>query len=330
MQESKSAFDRNVKHRLIRIFRIVATNVLIFVCLVGLIEVIVRLTHPEINSIGIDRGLIDPEAYGESAGLRPGAVGKANGILLHVDERGFLTYSASQQEQPGWLFLGDSVTMGLGVESDSTFAGRLAAAQQEWSIQNASLVGYSSADYARVLSARLEVSSIARVTVFWTLNDIMAGKPVATAPKGVRLLDTPIMQFVRRYWYTYQWLKGTFTDRPLAYYSHDVALYDSELDYLDSALSDLAQIKALSDERGISFQVVLIPYEYGIRSEDERPHDVMRLELEKMEIDYRDLLPVFRASDRPQDLYLFGDGIHLSRKGHSVVAEQLLRWLQTP
>ena len=49
-----------------------------------------------------------------------------------------------------WLILGDSVTMGIGAEADSTFAGILHSSLDSINILNPSIIGYNNIDYLNV------------------------------------------------------------------------------------------------------------------------------------------------------------------------------------
>jgi lysophospholipase L1-like esterase len=214
--------------------------------------------------------------------------------------------------------------MGLGVSADSTFAGIMAAAQDSVDVLNASLPGHASDDYAAIMRAVVDDTDIRRVTVFWCLNDVMAGLPVETLPAGVRVLDNPVMAFVRRHVFTYAWLKATLTDRPMQYYLHDKALYDAEKGYVDAAVAHLGAIQRQAAARGIPMDVVLLPYEYTLRTGDAMPHAVMKSALERMGIRVHDLADALSDVDDADRLYLYGDGIHFSEYGHRRVARELV------
>lgn len=146
--------------------------------------------------------------------------------------------------------------MGLGVESDSTFAGRMAARQDALDVLNPSLVGYSSADYVRVLGSWLDRAGAAqplrRITVFWCLNDVYADLPVASAPRGTRRLSPGLQRFVLQHVRTYQWLRTRLFDRPQAYYDHDRRFYAAGTSgHLQAALGHLARMHHRATSQGI-------------------------------------------------------------------------------
>ncbi len=306
--------------------RVLAANVGLTMALLGGVEAGVRLAHPEIGPVGSDRRLIQPGAYGATDGLRAGASGRSGGALFRVDARRHWKYAAhapGRAPLPGWLFLGDSVTMGPSVPPDSTFAGRLAAAQDSLGVWNTALIGYATDDYQRVLAAHLKAGGVRRVTLVWCLNDVYAGVPVGAAPAGPRLLEGPLMRVVRTHVYTYQWLKAVLTDRPRAYFAFDRRFYTPGDPHLAQALRHLRTMAAWCRARRIPFEVVLVPYEYGLRTGDAGPHTLLRASLEASRIAVCDVTSALRTAGPPATLYLYGDGIHLSAKGHRVVAEAL-------
>lgn len=304
--------------------RVVLINVAIFMILILAVEGAVRILNPETVPAGTDAGLFDENAYGDAGGPKPGAAGESNGVLRRVDDRGFWAYAAARPDLPKWLLLGDSVTMGLGVEGDSTYAGILAAAQDRLDVITAAIPGHASDDYLAIARALTDTTDIRRISVFWCLNDVMAGRPVDTAPTGARVLDNRLMTFVRRHVRTYTWAKAAFTDRPRVYYQHDAALYDPDRGYLDPALADLRELSELASARGISLEVVLLPYEYGLRSGQEGPRRLMADRLTELDIRVRDAGPALQSTDDPGRFYLYGDGIHFNHRGHRAIAQFVL------
>jgi len=305
--------------------RVILINVAVFLILIAAVEGAVRLLNPEIAPVGTHSGLFAEGVYEETGGPRPGAAGESNGVMRRVDDRGFWAYSAARPEQPKWLLLGDSVTMGLGVEGDSTYAGILAAAQDSLDVINASIPGHASDDYLSIARVLVDSLDVRRITLFWCLNDVMAGRPVDTAPTGARVLDNSLMAFVRRHVRTYSWAKAAFTDRPRLYYQHDAALYDPTRGYLETALAHLEDVHALAAARGIALDIVLLPYEYGLRAVESGPRQIISEKLaERLSapgVEVLDAGRALRAADDPERLYLYGDGIHFNRRGHRAIAE---------
>ncbi|QXD14236.1 SGNH/GDSL hydrolase family protein [Rhodocaloribacter litoris] len=311
-----------------RTLRILTINLAVLLLLLAAVEGAVRLAVPEVRPNGTDRRLLADSVYGATPGLRPHAEGTSNGARFRVNGQGFWHYTAGiAPGRPGWLLLGDSVTMGPGVDPDSTFAGRLAARLDTLNVLNPSLIGYDVHDYGAVLRTLLarDDLNLHRVTVFWCLNDAYA--PATTDPNaGVRRLAGPVLTFLRRHVRTYAWLKAHLADRPRTYFEHDRRLYDGPA--LEAALAGLDTLHRLADTRGLRLEIVLLPYEYQLRRAGEpglfHPQDVLKKHLR--DIPVYDAAPFLLAHTRkPETLYLYGDGIHFSERGHALLA----RFLET-
>jgi lysophospholipase L1-like esterase len=272
--------------------------------------------------------------YGISSGLHPLSSGLSGGKMFSVDALGFWKYAAHPDHPAGgWLLLGDSVTMGIGVEPDSTFAGRLAAFFPGWLALNPSWIGYSSADYLNVVRTllaqpRVAASSVApirRVTIFWTLNDIYSHCDVGLPPgQAVREYGSSILNWLRQHYRTYAWLKRMFFDRPKAYFDFDAQFYRPDDPRFVAASQDLSDIKTLCGNAGVQLDIVLLPYEYQLRRADSAsyyPQVVLRDRLDSLHIRWYDFASTFRGLPGNRDsLYLFGDGIHFSEHGHREIA----------
>jgi hypothetical protein len=222
--------------------------------------------------------------------------------------------------------------MGIGVSPDRTFAGIIAARLRDVRILNPSVVGYASDDYLKVLSVILTSSKyqnlqIRRVTVVWCLNDIYGGiKGVVDPDQAVRRFVGPLLTFVQRNVYLYQWLKSVLFDRPYRYFEHDSRLYTAE--NVEAAASHLKAIADLCSQHSLQCDVVLLPYEYQLRSNGDEdaflPQDILTRRLRSISVSVLDPGAYFKQlSPSPSDLFLFGDGIHLSEMGHLLLANYL-------
>jgi len=132
------------------------------------------------------------------------------------------------------------------------------------------------------------------------------------------------MAFVRRHVFTYSWAKATFTDRPKLYFLHDKQLYEPNRGYLDAAVSHLHEIQQLAARHNISLNVVLLPYEFSLRAGDDTPCNVMKVELQRLGISNLDVADEIRSFGESNKFYLYGDGIHFSKRGHREIARLLI------
>lgn len=302
-----------------------------------LVETAVRVAIPEITPQGTDGGLFADSVYADTPGPRAGASGLSNGArfsAVDVAGYGFWRYAGGHDpSRRSWLLLGDSVTMGIGVHPDSTFAGRLAREVPGINVLNPSMPGYSGRDYVAVARALIPARGtspvdLSRVLVLWCLNDIYSSAgPLADPDQTVRDVGGSFLSFARRHLHVYQFLKATLFDRPRRYWEYDSPLYRDEL--VGRAAGDIAAIAALGSERGIEVTVVLLPYEYQLRQSRgegiRRPQEQMSTHLEPFGIIPLD--PSSYLLDRvedPAELFLYGDGIHFSSRGHELISRFLM------
>ena len=319
-----------------RIARIIGINILLVAILCLGIEGCVRMVHSEIQPLGLDSNLFVDNAFANVPGPRPGSQGRANGALFAANRRGFWAYRVPvDSTRPSWLMLGDSVTMGIGVPPDSTFAGILAG-RLDVNVLNPSVVGYASDDYVTVLKALLSRGyaelNIQRVTVFWCLNDIHGVLHSGTDPdQPVRRVMGPILAFIHRNVFTYQWLKAVLFDRPKRYFEHDSRLYSEE--NLRKVIAQARQIEELCTGSVIQCELVVLPYQYQLRTVDDEQRLLPQRLLSKRVGDFMTVFDprqyLLERSNTPSDLYLYGDGIHFSAKGHRLIADYLTERVDT-
>ena len=321
-----------------RFLHIAAVNAVLAAGLLLFIEGCVRQMHPEIGPLGTESRLFTDSAFAGVPGPRPLASGTSNGARFEATADGFWHYSSgASKAEAAWLFLGDSVTMGVGVEPDRTFAGRLAALRKDVRVLNPSLMGHSVEDYVDILEAILaRRDDVARVTLFWCLNDIYRRDVPADGSDDVgatedpnlevRRMLGPVLGFIHRRLYSYQWLKASVLDRPRRYFEHDAILYEGKL--LDAAVRDLSRMSSLCSDENLRCEIVLLPYEYQLRAGGEPevrlPQHRLRNRISELNLPVYDPTSfLLEQSGDSSDLYLYGDGIHFSERGHYFLAKFL-------
>jgi lysophospholipase L1-like esterase len=298
------------------------------------LEFSVRLFVPEIQLPGTQRSIIQDSVFSDSPGLFPSSRGLSKGVLKSTDLSGFWKYS-SVNDSLSILFLGDSVTMGIGTENDSTFPGLIHNSLSGFHILNPSLIGYSSRDYLNIVTDLIvekeNYHQIKSVFLFWCLNDIYDNHSIQNAPGfDSDNLFGSVMVLIRNNSKLYLFLKKHFTDRPAAYFRHDQQFYESNDPDFRSAVDQILSIKSLLEKREVDLKVILLPYEYQLRNSGNytlsSPQDTLSMALKNNDISSFDLIPAIHEKNIVSEkLYQYGDGIHFSDKGHSIVAEILLQ-----
>ena len=243
------------------------------------------------------------------------------------------------------IFIGDSVTFGVGVQDGRTFVELFAAAHPDIETINAAVIGYSLEDYVATVRRLLGRPGPAprNVLLGFCLNDVsasskaeilasIAGSP-ASFPAERGLLAT-VNAILRERSKLYLVLKSLLVDSSRGYYAADASRY-ADRETMERALDALEEIKRMLAAREIGFTVLIFPYEYQFRAPDPttawQPQQVAKTLLERAGIDYVDLASEFAAEAKKSqrrlaDYYLFNDPMHLSPLGHALVADRVGRW----
>ena len=296
--------------------------VLIILTAFVFLEVALRLFFPWIQPQDSDADVIIFKRYHGSAALVSGKHGRFFGKVMHTDAEYPVRKNKHIRKKNGkWIFLGDSVTMGVGVEDDSTFSNHLQR-YTKLDILNYSVIGYSARDYRNFCYSMLDElplrENVKRLSLFWTLNDVYS-LPLDHEPG---ILEK-VRSFIRSRYRTYILLKGLFSDRPSAHYTYDSAFYDEQNQELKKSILNLCIVKQVCDSLNIQMDLVLLPYRQQIKLKHYNEQELVGNLFNKARGDGTvKILPVqetFKDAS-PDDYYLFGDGIHFSNRGHRELA----------
>jgi len=318
---------------------IILYNISIIILLFLLLEFSVRIFAPQISLSGTSGNLVIDSLYNDSPGIKSNAVGTSGEVKKASNSYHAWKYSKPVSETVrNLLYLGDSVTMGLSVENDSTYAGIINNGADSLRVINPSLIGYSSKDYLNVFNAFVLQNRInldfTSVILFWTLNDIYSNYPDQKSPEFTTgSFINSIVEFLRHNSKGYHFLKNLFSDRPRAYYDYDRQFYTESNPLLLNSLTNLETISSACDTLGIKFEVVLLPYEYQLRNYGDKdifePQMLLRGKLEEKNIRVIDLSSAF-GNDKKEasGYYLYGDGIHFNNRGNRLIAHYLEKHLE--
>jgi lysophospholipase L1-like esterase len=310
---------------------IILINIAAVIFLFLLLEICIRIFVPEIKLSGTSSNLIVDSLYNDSPGIKSNTSGYSGGAVKQTNGYHAWKYNNPiSSNKRKLLFLGDSVTMGICVENDSTFGGIINNGSDGVSIINPSLIGYSSRDYVNVfdhLVKRDELNlKFSSVVIFWTLNDTYSNYPDNKSP-GISSngILNRIVDFFRRNSKAYHFLKNLVSDRPRAYYEYDRQFYDKSNPLFLNAVQNIDSIASACDSLNINFLLVLLPYEYQIRNSRQAgiflPQDILKDNVNIRSSRILDLREIF--DDQSGDsgaFYLYGDGIHFNERGNSYIA----------
>ncbi len=323
-----------------KIFLLFFFNVGLVLILYILCELGISFFIPNIKLPGTSSKLLKDSVYFETAGLNPNSNGLSSGMEKSVDTNGFWKYSGSSSKDTldKILLIGDSVTMGIGIENDSTFGGILSDKLKSYKFLNPSLIAYTSKDYFNVINCLVDSThnsyDINKIVIAWCLNDVYPRRPIESAPGVVSedLLNS-IIKIVRNNSRTFQLLKNIFSDRPKSYFDYDKQFYDLGNPDYKKALDYILQIKRIADNYSISLTIIPLPYEFQIRKYGDRnvwkPQSLLKSTLTRNDIKFIDIRKAFKDNvSSSNEFYLYGDGIHFSNKGHRVIANEIIKHLR--
>ena len=292
------------------------------------LEAFTRILCPEINHQDTERSLFAQNHLGQSLGWRPGAKGLCFGLPVEIDESGHRLMSGPSQWKTSWLILGDSVTFGVGVETEKTFVGLLQSAFPTVKIWNASVVGHNIENYKQVLlNFDLAKESVSKVILFYCLNDAEDALATVSNPVG----SERVFAFLRRHSKFYMLLKGLVTDRSKSYFFHDLQNYDHANLKYGRAVKLINEMRDYLADRGIEFAVIILPYEYQLRDQNNinlRPQSLLTEDLRNRNICYYDPVRCFlEKTNDSRQAFLHADAMHLSSKGHTIIFDCIRKFL---
>ena len=310
-------------------FRLILINVLLILALLVAIETTSRITLSCIYNRNFDSSLISDNSYGHSSGLRANAGGMVWGKPFHTNafgaRKGARPYNSTKKN---WLYIGDSVTEGVGVDDTATFSSICAAAFPQYNILNYSLIGYSTADYLRVLETVLSRdSAVELVTLFYCLNDVYG----ATAAKDLPAIARPgwkgkLNGWLQNRYATYKLIKLLFHQHSDRYLEYDLQFYQSDNPLFRQSMNNLYRCDSLCKSRNVFMQVVMLPYRGQLTDTSAAkrvPQQLVGRFCATAGIEFSDAAPELAHSGNVRSFYLFADEIHYSEEGHRALARFL-------
>ena len=301
------------------------TAILISLILLILLEFAVRILNPQINFQGVQRSMFVENKFDQTLRLKPNSSGKFFGKEFNTDKHGFRQMNTPTQYDRSWLFLGDSVTFGVAIEKEKIFPQVIQNEFRHTRIWNTAVVGYSTLDYLNVVKAFIrDHSDLEKIILFLCLNDVYGNLSLNFRVSA----KEKVLSFFRSNSKLYLFLKKIFFDRSKAYALHDIGLYKEGNPAIDEYLNAMVRIKSISDKLNIKFLVVVLPYEYQLRVGGLRtPQVLLKNFFARNDIKSLDLYEDFSSLDS-EDYFLYGDAMHFSHLGHTIVARKMLEVLK--
>lgn len=243
------------------------------------------------------------------------------------------------------LILGDSVGFGVGLRENKTVSGLLQANLPLTKVYNSSVVGYCTCDYKNVVENFLPShEEIKVVYLFFCLNDLSTYSAIYF-DKNANFFEKPIISigkvfsnskvntFLRSHSKLYILIRAILVKPQYLFWKADYSLYadENKKNFL-RMMQPIVDINEYLKERDIPFTVVVMPYEYQLRSKDKKvniPQQRLSKFLKENGICYVDMMLEFKKTGIASNyLYLPYDPMHFSIKGHNIIFSIIMRDLK--
>ncbi len=332
---------------------LLANFLIVFIALLA-IEIVSRNILNNKYNRSFDSSIIQPNKYFDSDGLKPNANAIVWGKNFTTDAFGFRsTGKPFDKKKKTWLFIGDSVTQGVGVDDSSNYVSLMAKSLDSMNVLNCSMIGWSVYDYKNVIETLLADTSnplnISLITIGWCLNDVYGKSKTSELPAvGNKGWKSTVSSFLHEHYATYRLVKLYVTQNSNHYYKYDMQFYVKENEKLLDAVETLDSIFDVCKQHSIEVKLLFFPYHSALlKMEKENIRHYMMSLIEPADFYYlidnkkdflvhckdmwypirlkRNNLSIQSGKDiDPKDLYLFSDEIHFSSLGHHIIASIIL------
>lgn len=311
--------------------KIFLINFIIIIILLLVLESFARFFNMS-NLMGIDSGLIFKK--NDNYFMVPNSSGLIFNAEVFIDKNGFRVPSKdfNYKNKKNILFIGDSVTFGNGVKEEMTFVGKLRKEFSSLNFVNTSVPGHQIKNYEKKIEDFKKITNIEKIIFIITLNDVYASSNISNLEieqkaKDIRddnfwikvrniKLITMINYYLRNKSYLYMYLKGKFSDPSKRYFASIDNFYKKN--QINSLYDLTVELKKINTE----LYVITLPYEYQTRTCDENilfPQKKIKELFNSTEINYYDFTEKFCNAEKPKNLYIKYDPMHLSELGHNLV-----------
>lgn len=231
------------------------------------------------------------------------------------------------------FFIGDSVTLGNGVDEEKTFVGLLRKNSQFYEIINSSVFGYQIYHFVQRIEEIDNFEEVKKIIYVLTLNDIFPSSNIEIIDdlkidkkyRGLKNLRKFINvdylhkanAFLRNKSYLYMYLKGKIFDPSKNWFNATYSYY-IKYDLLELE-NFLVKLTEKSKNLNSELNIVLLPYEFQTRNCLDKffmPQRKIKTILKKNKIKFYDFSSEFCNEKNPNKLFYKFDPMHLSEKGH--------------
>jgi len=249
------------------------------------------------------------------------------GVWIRTNSDGFRDseHSLASAGKKRIVFLGDSLTLGWGVENKDTFKKILEQQLSEkisTEIINTGTGNYNTEQEVNLFIEQGLKYKLDKVVVFYFIND------AEPTPKKSGLWFLGYSRFLTLYWSRLHTLTGRWNPSGgyRAYYS---GLYADNKPGLERTKAAFLLLRNVCQENNILLQVVLLPELHELQTYPfAREHKLITDFLTSNSIDCLDLAPYFSTVEHPRELWVAKDDAHPNSKGHRLIAQHALAFIK--
>jgi len=250
------------------------------------------------------------------------------GVTVRTNANGFRDdeYPVEKGERRRIMFLGDSLTLGWGVEKEETFEHRLERALD--AIEPTEVINLGIGNYNTTQEVNLFIDEGLKyrpdqVVLFYFIND---AEPL---PRKSRLPGLGRSRLVTFYWSRIKAAKARLSPDSADFQEYYSALYREGAQGWERSRVAFLQLKEICEAEEIVLKVVLLPElhqldPYTFEKEYEQVMDFLR----RNGIEALDLTPYFAGEPDPQQLWVARDDAHPNARAHALIAEYALDFVR--
>ena len=255
---------------------------------------------------------------------RPNAEARLMGVTLRTNSDGFRDdeVPVERSERRRVVFLGDSLTLGWGVEKKDTFEHLLEqdlSAVRPTEVINLGVGNYNTTQEVNLFRDKGAKYRPDQVVLFYFIND---AEPV---PQKSRFPGLGHSRLVTFYWSRLKMLLERLSPGE-GFAEYYAALYRGE--GWQRSAEAFAELKALADRDGFDLRVVLLPELHDLaRYPFGKEHAQVLAHLAALDIPALDLAPRLAGVEDPHSLWVSLDDAHPNARAHRLIADYSLDFL---